>query len=196
VSLPPQARPPCARRRSRRRAGERGFTLIELITVVVITSVLAVVALGGFRRRITQAGTLEVRAMIKSIAAAQESFRAEQLVYLDVSDGDLSAIYPMAVPDGKKYHFWGWTHDDAARWRRLAPQTPKPVSFGYATVAGTAGFTDWASLNAGVATTGWATPNEPWYLIRAQGDDDGNGVSATAIASSTSSRIVWQNEGE
>src|SRR5215470_6535239 len=84
-------------RANRPRNQERGFTLIELMTVVVIVGVLATLGLVAYRKFITSSKTSEAIYMVGSIRAAEESYRAETLRYLDVSSG-FSKLYPATTP--------------------------------------------------------------------------------------------------
>src|SRR6187551_2509557 len=86
----------------------RGFTLVELMAVVIIMGILATIGLSSFVKQMQQARTAEVRATIKAICAAQERFRAENLTYFNVSSS-LTAYYPTATPGTTLYNFYGQT---------------------------------------------------------------------------------------
>ena len=68
-------------KRRRKRAQSHGFTLVELLTVVAITGVLATIATFMVRKHFADAKTTEAVAIIQSIRAAQESRRAETGTY-------------------------------------------------------------------------------------------------------------------
>src|SRR5690349_13572444 len=63
--------------------GERGFTLVELLTVVVITGVLATLAFASLRAHVSAAWGAEALNMMQSIRAAEERWRSEHMMYLD-----------------------------------------------------------------------------------------------------------------
>lgn len=166
------------------------------MAVVVIMGVLAAIGLGGFRRRVEDAGTNEVKAMLKSIAAAQEAHRGQFMVYLSVTD-DLNTTprYPRD-PDGKATTFYqGSTTGPEPNWRRLAPTAPQLVTFAYATVAGLPG-DEYPDLHPDVPTQAWPTAMEPWYVVQAVGDRDADGKQSVAIVTSFASHVYWKDPEE
>ena len=83
------------------RSSQRGFTLIELLTVVAIVGILSTLGLVAYRKFITSSKTSEAIYMVGAIRAAEESYRAETLRYLDVSAG-FSKLYPNTTPGAFK----------------------------------------------------------------------------------------------
>ncbi len=174
----------------------RGFTLTELMVVVVIVGVLATIGISMFRKHVYSSRSVEALAMIQSIRAAQESWRAENLTYLDVST-TMDSTYPMNIPGKTLYHWDQPAGNDFARWRLLAPTTSAPVQFGYTVKAG-------APFTAIVAPTSLGQPSwpvaadvtEPWYVIQAKGDTNGDGNFAYFVAASLNGEIYRENEGE
>lgn len=174
-----------------------GFTLVELMAVVVIMGILATIGIASFRGYFDQAHETEVRATMKAIAAAQESYRAEYLQYQDTSGGDLAAIYPMAVADlGKEeFNFYSNDHSLVNSWTELAPEITTPVRFGYAAVAGlpTTDAEDFPETGLETEPT-WQATTSPWYVIQATGKVGGK--MTFAVMSSFSPHIVWETEKE
>ena len=68
-----------------RKRFQRGFTLVELMAVVVMVAVLATLAVYGVRKYVFAAKASEAFTMINAIKAAEEAYRDETFVYLNVS---------------------------------------------------------------------------------------------------------------
>src|ERR1700722_20113638 len=71
---------------SRRRRTTRGFTLVEMMIVVAIVSVLAMLAVVGYRKLIMSAHTTEATQMVQSIRTAQEAYHAETQTYVSTTN--------------------------------------------------------------------------------------------------------------
>ncbi len=180
---------------------QAGFTLIELMAVVVITGVLAIAGVAVFRKYIFSAKGGEALSIIQAVRAAEEAYQAENHVYLNVSatggDNPVSGKnwYPNVTPGTSR---WAWpgpaNHPDAARWLLLAPSVNRSVQFGYLANAGQAGtaITVLQTTNQPV----FAAPLQNWYVIQAQGDTDGNQVSANYASTSMTGEIYSERDGE
>ena len=172
----------------------RAFTLVEMLVVVIIVGVLAVVCIGLMRKHIYSAKSAEATAMVQSIRAAQERWRAERATYLDVSE-TITSWYPMGTPGKVKYH---WVQTDGHRytsWMQLNPTAPGPVQCGYAVRAGVAR-TSPPALATFSNPPAWPVPNDNWYLIHAECNVDGDEQAAHYAASSFSGEVASENEGE
>ncbi len=76
----------------------RGFTLIELMTVVVILAVLAVVAVGAYSKHIRSAHKTEVVADLSSLTLRQKTFFAKSGHYASSTDCEgPTCTYPDAT---------------------------------------------------------------------------------------------------
>jgi type IV pilus assembly protein PilA len=178
---------------TRRRAARRGFTLLELLTVVAIVGILATLGLVSYRRFITSSKSSEAIYMVGSIRAAQESYRAETLTYLNVSAG-FNEYFPTGSVGNKKTGWDAAAHPDYTRWRQLGARPDGAVYYGYLVAAGVAGAVPPALHLANKPT--WATTAEPWYVIEAKGDVDGNGTYSWVAGSSFTGEIYMENQGE
>jgi prepilin-type N-terminal cleavage/methylation domain-containing protein len=178
---------------TRRRSQQRAFTLLELLTVVAIVGVLATLGLVSYRRFITSSKSSEAIYMVGAVRAAQESYRAETLSYLNVSEG-FNNYYPTGDVGNKKTAWDASTNPDHVRWRQLGARPDSAVYYGYLVGAGVAGAAPPALHLANKPT--WPTTTEPWYVIEAKGDVDGNGTYSWVAGSSFTGEIYLENQGQ
>lgn len=181
--------------RRRQAAHHRGYTLAELMAVVIIVGILATLATVGVRRYIFAAKSSEAIHMIGSIKAAEEAFKDETFIYLNVST-NLKTYYPTQTPNGKEKVQWGGSGNDSANWIQLGVSAGAPVQYGYACVAGKAGD---AVPDPDFKTNPYSSitaTTEPFYVVKAVGDMDNDGLQAKFTSSSFSTEIFSENESE
>ena len=174
------------------------------MVVVIIMGVLATIGIASFRNQIFGSKATEAFAMVQSIRAAEERWKAENMRYLNVST---SATWYPAKPTGRtKRAFFtsagGCVPDPApsqdCRWKLLNPTIPGPVQFGYQVNAG-APSEAMTTLDADATPTGWSgwpANGDHWYVIQAIADADGDGVYAKFVASSLRADVFRENDGE
>ena len=175
------------------RSSNRGFSLIELMAVVVITGILAVAAVSRFRQEFLASKGSEAADVIQAIRAGEEAYLAENQVYLNVSTDD-DSWYPDAKPNIRS----AWVqplHADYKRWRELSPAVNRPVLLGYLVYAGEAGSTI-PKLQLAAPPTFPSPMVLGWYVIQARGDVNNNGIFAKYASGSMNSELVVENEGE
>jgi prepilin-type N-terminal cleavage/methylation domain-containing protein len=180
----------------RSKAGERGFSLTELMVTVTLVGVLAAVGISSFRKEVAASKSSEALVVVQAIRAAEEAYRAENQVYLDVSTG---ANYYPAATYGQEAIGWAApvtaSHADITRFRMLGAVVPNPVRFRFLVDAGGAGGT----LPTPIVTLppgGWPVVREPWYVIQARADVDNDLAYSNVIATSFSLEVYIDNEGE
>ena len=116
------------------RARVSGFTLIELMVVVVIMGVLAALATFGVRRYVLEAKKAEAASMITQIRAAEEAYRDETFAYVGMSNFEL--WHPENEPEARVY---SWTKSTVVFDTVFAPLGVQPtggVQYSYCVVAG------------------------------------------------------------
>jgi type IV pilus assembly protein PilA len=175
----------------------RGFTLVEVMIVVTIVAVLGTLAVYGVRRYVASAQASEANAVLGSIRGAQEVYRQDTFVYLDVSQGAFTNLHPAGTP-GRSKRNWAdsGTTEVSKRFRELGVQVNGGVLFSYGVVAGREG----ADFPTPPTTKkDFAFPSksvEPYYVAVAKGDLNGDGSFSWVLVHSLSSDIYVENDGE
>lgn len=184
----------------------RGFTLVELLVVVAMIGVLAAIAIMGYRKFTASAGTAEALAVMQGIRNAEETYKAESLVYMGCSGcgsapctggaTKLDGWYPQtAAPSSARWAFNNPGHADYGCWQQLNVVTDGPVRFGYAVVAGIGDPVAAAGIKIKTPPA-FPSTTEPWYLVQAAGDRDDNGVFSYLFATSFQSQIFVEDDTE
>ncbi len=194
----------------------RGFTLVELMIVVAIVGVLAALGVYGLRRYQQYAGTGEATGMLQGMRGAQENFKSENLTYGGcTAAGFVNAganvvgadFFPRALATltaaGDRKMAFSHAADDAHQrcFRAIGFRSDGPVKFTYASIAGQPG-TALPANPAAIFTrpidlTGIAgAPREPWYVLIAAADRDGDGTLARLHATSLSNEVYMEQETE
>jgi type IV pilus assembly protein PilA len=185
----------------------RGFTLIELMIVVVIVGILATLAVVGYRKLVQSSHVSEATGMVQNIRVAQEAYHSETQIYADIStafpDGvtATAGLYPR-TPQYGVVTAWGAACTACLAgmdWSMLPLHVDGPVLFGYATVAGAANLVPTpatVSVNGGTVT--FPNPSTAdWYIIGAEGELDNNPSGRTVVyGTSWTNQLLVSNEGQ
>lgn len=184
---------------------QRGFTLVEVSIVVVLVGVLATVSAMLYRQHRTAAHVAEATGLANGIRAAQEQYKAEIGTYANVSTTETS-YYPAPTPGPFKTAWGGACGGNCnVEWTTLHVRPDGPVMYGYATVAGAGGTTLSASLARAAGApppapgmsppaSGPASSTDPFYVVAALGDTDGDGQTSLVIGSSASNDLIVTTE--
>ncbi len=195
----------------RTRSQARGFTLIELMIVVVIIGVLASLAIYAVKNYIQKSKMGEAREVVGNIMAAQEAYFDEVGSYMDVTGGTAldANYYPNANFDGRVRIQWGG--DDGCevggepcnlRFRRLAVFVNQPVMFRYASTTMATGdnpntYTPATHVTDSVFNPDNVTAPRDGYIVVAMSDLDGDGTSRSAlVGTSLQAQLYVEDAGD
>jgi len=180
------------------RRAQRGFTLVELMIVVLIIGVLASLAIYSVRSYVQASKTAEAREVIGSIKAGEEAYFDETFRYLGVTGG-VDTYHPITSTDGRIKADWSNTGCSGCldNFRTLGVQVNAPVAFRYGVAAGSTGLAG-LSLGASVSGTPFANaPASPYYVVKAISDLNGDtGKKTVLLSSNFSAEIYSENSGE
>lgn len=145
-----------------------GFTLIEMMIVVVIVAVLVAVAGFAYTRHVKNAKILQAKVFVATIQARQESYFQQFGIYVNAGGG---AYYPTTAPVTPVA--WAPT----GLWLDLgAVPDNRTTLFQYNVVAGTTAITSGSlQVALGIPVT---TQLHPWYYVIGRGNLNGVGVCA------------------
>jgi type IV pilus assembly protein PilA len=176
-----------------------------MMIVVTIISILATLAVVGFRKITQSSHVSEATNMVQNIRVAQEGYHSETQQYANITSGSFptgaspsSNFYPNKSVYGV---VTGWgaacsVCNTGIDWSVLPLHVDTPVLFGYATVANPGTFPTSISVN-GASVTLTQPPLTDWYAIVAEADLDGNAATVTDVFGfSWSNQIFVSNEGQ
>lgn len=172
------------------------------MAVVIITGVLATLAVYGVRKYVYSSKTTEAIHMIGSIKSAEESYRSETFKYAgsDPSklDNDPSYFFPKGEKPGQFKASWSPNGPDYANvWGPLGVLSDSPVLFEYIVVADKGALVAPPSDCTGVS---WGTAGSantgPYYIVKAQADQNGDGKMSCFTSCNLTGEIFRVNEDE
>lgn len=113
----------------------KGFTLIELVLVVMVIAILVSISIPTYFQTVERARAREARSTLESIFAAQRSYSAERRAFINLPVGTAAA--------------------DNVIWQAVGmenPNTNANASFTYSTAGAPGAFTATASRTTGPNT--------------------------------------------
>ena len=162
----------------------RGFTLLELMIVVVIIGVLSVVAVTSYRRYSYGARNAEAQHFLQAIRLAQMSYYEQ---YGQYCGSPASEKWPQAVPTGTTGATrWGPLPNESAFFQ-LGLKSPSEVWFQYEVAAGGAGENGGESIK---------NSDRPWFWAQAHSDFNSNGQLSTFEVTSEKPEIYSESMNE
>jgi prepilin-type N-terminal cleavage/methylation domain-containing protein len=178
----------------------RGFTLIELMIVVVIVGVLGAVAVYAYRKQVNRAREAEVMAMLGEMRAKEEAYKTEMGTYQSTNaTSDENQFHPVLGVCGVAGQVEPCpkaVDPRPAEWTRLGLNPHgRQLYCGYVAVAGIAGATLPAG-SRGAAMLGTAAQPAPWFYMRAMCDlKRTNVLNAEWWTAMNTTSVASANEG-
>ena len=161
------------RNRTAKKRKTQGFTLMELMTVVIIVGVLSAIAIPTFSSYIYKSRTTEATEFLGVIRLREEAYRSEFGTYAATlaaaaSPNQYASLTTSnMVPDPTTTRRDPKAFVATQPWLQLGARPSGPVRFGYGVVAG---------IPSDVPTTlGWTDATADfWFVARALGDLNGD----------------------
>ncbi len=187
--------------KTRRGTSGAGFSLVELMIVVVIIGILSAIAMPLYSRSRYRSFALEATEVLSRITSAQESYRAEFNVYSDVSNdlelagsangtsGALTATWWPALTSRDADGMAAFYTSLPAAWNQLGVRPRQRVRYSYQTIAGRPGVIPGVGgANPTLGYTALPAPQQAtWYFAVASGDlDRDNRYSRYEVSNLTS----------
>lgn len=191
-------------RRAQRRPSA-GFTLVELMVVVLITGILAAIGVVLVSKHFAQARAHQALVGLQAIRVGEEGYRAHNGQYLDCSPQPNPDWYPMATPGKRR---WDWRQPGRtepnpstggsvyACWMMLGVmRSGEGTMFGYLVNAGRPGDAYPPYKTQAQLTLTTPAP-DVWYVIQYKGDTDGDGSFSYGVTTSYKTDVYIENELE
>lgn len=164
-----------------------GFTLVELMVIVLIIGILSAIAIPTYTGYLNRAKTTEAVGFLADIKGRQEAYRSEYLQYCAVSS-TATTWWPTAVVSGK-FHWDPKTLP--AGWSHLGASPPSLYgNFQYSSVAGAPGAGSLPGGSAGFSDDRGYDGSDFWFISTARADLNGDGTFLT-IESYSARQEPW-----
>jgi prepilin-type N-terminal cleavage/methylation domain-containing protein len=183
------------------RRRQSGFTLIEMIIVVVIIAVLAAIAIPSFRKYLDSGRQAEAMAVLGELRNREEAYRAEFGSYWPTTGTSETTLFPTIggcqsgqVEPCPKVVSTRLGVTPPAWWTSLGINPQKEQLYcGYVAVAGLGGSAPTGTI--GLQQLGSAVQASPWWYAIAICDNNRNVSNNTTYATAFNTTVVsTQNE--
>lgn len=137
--------------------------------------------------------------MVNEIKAAEEAYRDDTLTYLGATGAPFQNWHPntTAGQDSMKANWLGGIPNPATQaLTELGVMSSGPVYFRYTVVAGDSGAVPSVNPLLSEPLAMPTTSDDPFYIVVARADLDGDGVFQHVIGQSFNSSIVVDREGD
>jgi len=171
-----------------------GFTLVELMVVVVVLGILAAIAIYSYSKRAASAKASEVPGMFAEIKRAQLAYQAETGMFLSTSAAE-TTVYPALLATGEPKRK-KWDPAVGSAWANLGVRPPDTWNYcGYATLAGSAGVAPGGAMGKAIYNN--QTPQTQWFYVVAICDLNAARATNTIYVSSHDRETsVTYNDGD
>lgn len=195
---------------ARRGTDASGFTLVELMMVVVIIGILSAIAMPLYSRNKYRSFALEGTEVLSRITAAQETYRATFNMYADTSNdfalsgaanggsGALGANWWPSISTRDADGQIDFYTNLPASWNQLSVRPRQRVRYSYQTISGRPGVAP--SVGGTNPDLGYATlptaQQGAWYFAVATADLDQDGIYSRFEVSNLTPNVRITNETE
>jgi prepilin-type N-terminal cleavage/methylation domain-containing protein len=164
-----------------KKAKHGGFTLIEMMVVVVILALLGVLAINIYKRYVLKSKASEAMTMLGHIKAKQEAYQAEHYRYAHIP-----TFHPTAIQRDKKVPFTPLPA--SGEWQQLGIQaTMKATFFQYNTTS------DQGNPVANRPPAEVGIPDgQTWFVATAVGQFDSDSTPDTTYEIVSNRDTVWK----
>lgn len=166
-----------------KRRTRKGFTLIELMIVVVIVGVLSILAVTGYKKFTYTARNSEAAQFLGAVRASQEVYFQAFGRYCGTPDAP--AEWPLQALPFEEKQLWGQPN---GAWGQLGIKSPGRTWFKYRLYAG--------APNQGPGGLPIADPTRAWFVAQAIGDHNLNGRTSLFEVTSEKPDVYSENENE